>query len=132
MRVAVHSQIGVESARREARRLASAVGFDADDTERVALAVAELATNLMRYAQSGEIVLNVVEDQTKNHGVQIESSDMGPGIADVERALEEGFSTGGGLGVGLASVRRLVDDFELTSGPEGTRIIARKWATRRR
>jgi serine/threonine-protein kinase RsbT len=118
----------VERARRAARDLARRVGFDAGDSEAVALAVSEFATNLVRYALDGAISLSVVEEATTGFGVQVRSSDAGPGIANVERAMEDGFSTGGGLGNGLPAARRLMDEFELTSGPAGTAIVARKWA----
>ena len=100
------------------------------DAERVALAVSELATNLVRYAQEGTIVLSSVAGSAGT-GIQVESWDVGPGIADLEQALEDGFSTGGGLGSGLPAVRRLMDEFTIATGPSGTRIVVRTWATNR-
>ncbi|MBI3969042.1 MAG: ATP-binding protein [Chloroflexi bacterium] len=126
VRVSVSGEVDVEWVRREARSFAGALGFDPVDTERVALAVLELATNLVRYAPGGEIVLSIVDDE-RGAGVQIESCDRGPGIPDLGRALKDGFSTGGGLGNGLPGVRRLMDDFEISSSAEGTTVIARKW-----
>ncbi len=130
-RIAVHSAVGVERARREARQQAERLGFGLEDVERIALATTELATNLVRYAYAGEIVVRVIAEESRREAVEIESCDGGPGIPDVERALCEGFSTGGGLGAGLPSVRRLMDDFDLNSGPNGTRVVVRKWRTTR-
>jgi serine/threonine-protein kinase RsbT len=122
----VRSSLDVDQARREARKLAASLGFDAGDAEAVALAVSELAMNLYRYATAGEITLRVVDDGTRR-GIEIESLDAGPGIVDSDLALQDGYTTGGGLGSGLPSARRLMDDFALTTNPTGTRIIARKW-----
>jgi serine/threonine-protein kinase RsbT len=125
-RVAIRSRLDADQARREARRLAALLGFNRGDAEAVALAVSELAMNLHRYAVGGEIVVRTVEDGTRR-GLEIESQDAGPGIADAELALQDGYTTGGGLGSGLPSARRLMDDFELRTNPSGTRIVVRKW-----
>ena len=126
VRVSIHGQVDVERARREARTLAAALGFTLVDAEAVRLSVSELATNLARYAAGGVIdVQPLVSGDVI--GVQVNSRDEGPGIVDRELALGGGFSTGGGLGVGLAGVRRLMDEFELTTGPAGTTVICRKW-----
>jgi serine/threonine-protein kinase RsbT len=125
-RLPVRAAADVERVRRAARALATAQGFTAADTERVVLAVSELATNLARYAQQGEVVLSVVVGPA-GEGIEVESHDAGPGIANLARALEDGFSTGGGLGGGLPGVRRLMDEFEITTAPSGTRVLARKW-----
>ena len=105
-------------------------GFDRADEERIVLAVMELASNLVRYARAGELVIATMANETGG-GIMVESRDAGPGIADVALALQDGYSTGGGLGSGLAAVHRLMDEFVLTTGPDGTRIETRKWLTRR-
>ena len=128
-RLAVDSAVDTGRARRAARRLASAQGLGPADAECVVLAVSELASNLVRYAQQGEILLAEVEGP-RGAGVQIESVDRGPGISDLARALEDGYSTGGGLGSGLPGARRLMDEFEIASSAAGTRIVARKWPSR--
>ena len=125
----VATQTDVGRARREARSLAVAQGLRRDDAEAVALAVTELATNLVRYATGGMIVLQPCANRC-GLGIQVESRDAGPGIADLGRAMQDGFSTGGGMGSGLPAVRRLMDDFEIASTPQGTRVAARKWAAR--
>jgi len=129
--VVVRSRLDVDQARREARRLATKLGFDRGDAESVALAVSELAMNLHRYAVDGTIVLRVVQNGARR-GLEVESLDAGPGIDDPILALQDGFSTGGGRGSGLPAARRLMDDFDLVTGTAGTRIVARKWLTSRR
>jgi serine/threonine-protein kinase RsbT len=126
VRFPVATPADANRARQEARALAAAVGFDIATTEMVALATGELATNLVRYAVGGDLSL-VVLDENGMFGIEVESRDAGPGIADLGRALEDGFSTGGGLGNGLPGVRRLMDDFEIRSGSDGTHVKARKW-----
>jgi serine/threonine-protein kinase RsbT len=125
-RFSVTSRADVERSRREARILAASLGFGRMDAEMVALAVSELATNLARYASGGEIDVGAIHEGSAT-GLRIESHDTGPGISNLGRAMEDGFSTGGGLGSGLPSVRRLMDDFAIESGPEGTRVVVCKW-----
>jgi serine/threonine-protein kinase RsbT len=109
--------------------LAASVGLGRQAAEECALSTSELATNLVRYAIRGELLLSPVRGPSGT-GLEIESVDHGPGIADVERALRDGFSTGGGLGGGLPGVRRMMDEIEIATGPAGTRIVARKWPKR--
>ena len=122
----VSAAADVERARRAARALAMRQGFAAADAERFVLAVSELATNLVRYARQGELVLSAVQG-ARGAGVEVLSRDSGPGIAELARAQEDGYTTGGGLGGGLPGVRRLMDEFEISSAPSGTRILARLW-----
>lgn len=128
IRVKIRRLSDVEEARRSARELAVSIGLGAADAEAVALTVSELGTNLLRYAMDGVITVTAIGDATVPT-VEVESRDAGPGIADLARALEEGFSTGGGLGSGLPSVRRLMDDLTIKTGPDGTHVVARKCAT---
>ena len=130
VRVAIRSPTDVEQVRRGARDLAQSLGFDRPMAERVTLATVELATNLLRYARDGELRLTVIPG-TDGRGVQLESQDAGPGIADVPQALTDGFSTGGGLGSGLPAVRRLMETFSIESSPRGTRIVTCLWPTSR-
>jgi serine/threonine-protein kinase RsbT len=110
--------------------LATALGFTPVDTERVVLAVSELATNLVRYAVQGALVLTPLA-RAQGPGLRVESCDAGPGIADLSRALEDGFSSAGGLGHGLPAVQRLMDEVTITTAPGGTRIVAHIWLTSR-
>jgi serine/threonine-protein kinase RsbT len=120
------AEVDVERIRREAQVLVTHVGFDRHDAEAILLAVSELGTNLLRYAPGGELVVSVISG-VNGIGILIQSSDPGPGIADVDLALSDGYSTSGGLGSGLPSVRRLMDDFTIDTSPSGTSIEARKW-----
>jgi serine/threonine-protein kinase RsbT len=122
----VQTQSDVEFVRREARILALAAGLDRRRAEMVALSVSELATNLQRYATDGRIVVTHVSIAGRS-GVEVQSHDHGPGIADLKRAMQDDYSTGGGFGSGLPAVRRLMDEFDINSGPEGTTVTARKW-----
>jgi serine/threonine-protein kinase RsbT len=125
----VASALDVDRSRRAARALATTLRFPAESIEGIVLAVSELATNLVRYAHEGSIRLGPVEGP-RGWGLQIESRDTGPGIADITLALQDGFSTGGGLGRGLPAVRRLMDDFVIDSLPSGTTIVAQRWLKR--
>lgn len=130
MRLPIGTHADVEAARRAARVVAMALGFAPVDTERVVLAVSELATNLVRYAVQGAIVLSPIAT-ARGHGLQVESCDAGPGIGDLSQALVDGFSTAGGLGHGLPAVQRLMDEMTIATAPDGTRIVARTWLTTR-
>jgi serine/threonine-protein kinase RsbT len=116
----------VERVRRDARTLATSLGFSLEESESLALAVSELGTNLIRYATNGHIDVSTINDGSAV-GVVVECRDGGPGIVDTEAALRDGFSTAGGLGAGLGGVRRLMDDFHIASGPGGTTIVCHKW-----
>src|SRR3954470_8170872 len=107
-RLSVTTRSDVESARRAANLEARSIGFIQPELESICLAVAELAMNLVDHSRRGEIVLSGQEQ----NGVwfEVESLDHGPGIADTEAAMKDGFTTGNGLGDGLGAVRRLMDD----------------------
>ena len=130
LRLDIATIADVEQARRDARQFAEAHGFSREDIEVVALAVSELAANLVHYACAGELLLESIPGPVEQ-GVRVSSVDRGPGIVNIARALEDGYSTGGGLGSGLPGVRRLMDSFEIASSPVGTRIVACKWPTTR-
>ena len=102
-------------------------GFDETPSRMIATAVSELVRNILKYAGSGEIRLRQVKELSR-HGIEIEVVDQGPGIADCEAAMQDHFSSGGTLGMGLPGVKRMMDEFSLVSTPgEGTRVTARKW-----
>ncbi len=127
--IQIHSQPDVELARREARSFALATGPDRERAEMVVLAVSELSMNLLRYAQDGSVVFSDMSGAHRQ-GIQVESHDTGPGIPDLNLAMQDNYSTSGGLGSGLPAVRRMMDEFDIRSGPEGTMVTARKWMTR--
>ena len=102
-------------------------GFDETPSRMIATAVSELVRNILKYAGSGEIRLRRVKGMGVR-GIEIEAIDQGPGIADCEAAMQDHFSSGGTLGLGLPGVKRMMDEFSLESTPgEGTRVTARKW-----
>jgi serine/threonine-protein kinase RsbT len=105
------------------------MGFDRHDAEAIVLAVSELGTNLVRYAPGGVILVSALSG-SRGTGIRVASDDTGPGIADVERALQDDFSTGGGLGSGLPAVQRLMDTFSIITSAAGTSIDASKWLKR--
>ncbi len=118
--------VDIEIARRGARELAREGGFTPNQTDDIVVAVSELATNLMRYAVDGTLTLSLIQI-TGRSGMRIESLDTGPGIDDLERALQDGYSTGQSLGHGLSIARRLMDDSRIETSPAGTSIVAHKW-----
>lgn len=128
--IAIGGDDDVARARRAARRLAQAAGLLPAEAECVVLAASELATNLARYAVAGTLRISLAQRDDGRAGVEVVSEDAGPGIADIALALQDGYSTGGGLGGGLPGVKRLMDTMELTTSPQGTRIVTRKWRSR--
>jgi serine/threonine-protein kinase RsbT len=128
--VEVRSIADVGRVRRATRQAVERMGFDRVTAEGVVLASIELTTNILRYGGGGRLLVRTLDDPRLGPGVEIESTDVGPGIEDIGRALEDGFSTGGGLGGGLPSVKRLMDEVQIESSSSGTRVVARRWLTR--
>jgi serine/threonine-protein kinase RsbT len=125
--VRLESEEGLIEARRQCRALAQRVGFPEADRALIAAIVAELGRNILLYASPGEIGISVVEAD-RRIGLRIAARDTGPGIADIGRAMRDGYSSAGRLGIGLPGVRRLADDFEIASAlGRGTAVIVRKW-----
>jgi anti-sigma regulatory factor (Ser/Thr protein kinase) len=125
IRVATLSEI--RRAGEPARSFAASIGFPAQDCDEIVLVVTELASNLVRHGGGGILTLtaNVAPDQV---GIQIESEDRGPGIANFDRAVTDGYSTAGSLGTGLGAVNRLMDELELRPMPAGgAHIVCRRW-----
>jgi serine/threonine-protein kinase RsbT len=123
----VSSDVDLVVARRKGRALAEENGFSANDATLVATAISELARNIVTYAGSGEILIGLVNGADRP-GIAVIARDSGPGIADVKRAMHEGYSTSGGLGLGLPGVRRIMDEFDIVSGPgKGTTVTVVKW-----
>lgn len=117
----------VVEARLAAQSLAARVGFTGTDVVLIASAVSEVARNIVSYACPGEVVLSVVQNHSRL-GVQVIARDQGPGIADLSRALEKGFSTSRSLGLGLPGSKRYMDEFRLESTVGvGTTVTMRKW-----
>jgi serine/threonine-protein kinase RsbT len=107
--------------------LAVSAGFDDRGKNGIMTVVAELARNVIKYAKSGRVILTPI-DRAGRRGIEIEVVDRGPGIADLDQAMTDHFSTGKTLGLGLPGAKRLMDEFTITSTPgRGTRVVARKW-----
>jgi serine/threonine-protein kinase RsbT len=127
IRVAINSDQDIVSARQRGRAMATELGFSSGDATLIATAISELARNIVSYARRGEIMLKGVQGSSRV-GILIVASDDGPGIPDIRQALRDGFSTSGSLGLGLPGVRRLMDEFEITSQPgRGTTVAVKKW-----
>ncbi|MED4227680.1 anti-sigma regulatory factor [Neobacillus cucumis] len=130
--VKIYSEWDIVAARQLGREIAKELGFGTVDQTRITTAISELARNIYLYAGKGEIHFEPVNSLGKR-GLQIIAFDHGPGIQDIRRAMEDGFSTSNGLGAGLPGVKRLMDEFDLTSTPgEGTTVQAVKWLRDRR
>ena len=126
VRVAVRTDADIVTARQAAREVATRLGFSPTETTSIATAVSEMARNIVRFADSGEVV--VTEVTGPRCGISIVARDAGPGIPDVEQALEDGYSTYRGLGLGLPGARRLMDDFAVVSETgRGTTVTMTKW-----
>jgi serine/threonine-protein kinase RsbT len=127
IRVVIRTDADVVTARQEARTLGASLGFSSTDLTLLATAISEVARNITTYAGEGELTLRVL-DENGRHGIEVLASDEGPGIADVELAMQDGYTTGNGLGLGLPGTRRLVDDFDLQTTPgAGTTVRLVKW-----
>ena len=123
----ISSDFDLVRAREQGRVLAGELGFTQSDLTLVATAISELARNIVRYARRGEIILRQAQDGGVP-GIVIIARDEGPGIPDVNRAMEQGYSTSGGLGLGLPGVRRIMDKFEIVSEVgKGTVVTVVKW-----
>jgi serine/threonine-protein kinase RsbT len=127
IRVPIQSAADIVAARQEGRALATRFGFAGSDLTVIATAISELARNILEYAKAGEIQLGPAQRGGRT-GITIVARDEGPGIHDVSRAMQDGYSTGKGLGLGLPGVRRLMDEFDITSEVgRGTIVIVKKW-----
>lgn len=117
----------IVTARQQGRELANDLGFSTSEQALIATAISELARNIVLYARWGTITFSVVE-HSERYGIRIVVTDHGPGIEDLELAMQDGYSTSEGLGLGLPGARRLMDDFEIKSEVgSGTTIIMSKW-----
>lgn len=128
-RLPIHGEQDIVQARQRARELARQLGFGLVDQSRIATAVSELTRNVVRYATDarGEVVFRPIVGP-RGDGLEIVVSDEGPGIADIEQALRDGFSSGPGMGMGLPGTRRLMDEMYVDSEPgQGTAVMIRKW-----
>jgi serine/threonine-protein kinase RsbT len=129
VRVRILTDDDIVTARQEGRRLSTELGFSSTDLTLIATAISEVARNIRLYAGEGEVALNLVHEGGRR-GIVVVALDEGPGIADLDRAMEDGFSSGGSFGLGLPGARRLMDEFDIRSVPgAGVTVTMKKWAT---
>ncbi len=127
-RIPIDRETDIVTARQRGREIAASRGFSTTEQTLIALAISEVARNIVTYAQRGEILLSEIEEFGRR-GVKIVAQDQGPGIADPELAMRDGYSTSRSLGLGLPGAKRVMDEFELTSAiGKGTTITMKKWA----
>lgn len=123
----IESEKDIVTSRSCGRKLAADLGFSAVEQARITAAISELARNIYKYAGSGTICIRSEQD-TRKIGIYITAKDNGPGISNLQEALLDGYTTGGGLGRGLPGVKRLMDNFDITSSTtEGTRVEVAKY-----
>jgi len=123
----IRSQEDIVRVRQAARESAVAQGMTLVDQTKLVTAASELARNTLNYGGGGEVEIARIEELPRK-GVRLTFVDQGPGIPDVEAALRDGFTTGGGLGLGLGGARRLCNEFSIDSTPgKGTRVTIGRW-----
>jgi serine/threonine-protein kinase RsbT len=126
-RVPIIHESDVTRALLEARMFAKSMAFAEVDTQMIATAVSELARNIIKYADKGEIIIDQIA-KGYQVGIEIVARDKGPGIADIEQAVTDNYSSSGTLGLGLPGVKRMMDEFEVQSTEgQGATVMIRKW-----
>ncbi len=131
LRVTIASDSDLLFARRAVRTLALDLGFTVTEAVGIVTALSEMARNMLTYAGRGELVVRRLREKDR-HGIVMTARDEGPGIPDVQKALLDGYSTSGGLGMGLPGIKRLMDSFHITSElRKGTTVTAEKWLNHR-
>jgi serine/threonine-protein kinase RsbT len=124
---AIQSAEDVVGIRQAVRQRAVELGFNLIDQTKIVTAASELARNTVQYGGGGRLIIEGVEEGGRR-GLRLTFEDQGPGIPDVELALRDGYTTGGGLGLGLGGARRLANEFYIQSRPgEGTRVTVVRW-----
>ena len=130
VRVEISCDADLVSARAEARALAQRLGFSRTDGTLIATAISEIARNIVVHVGRGEILMRPVFEDSR-YGLVVIAADEGNGIPDAEAAVEVGYTSGRGLGLGLPGARRLMDEFEIDSRPgHGTTVTMSKWRRR--
>ena len=127
LKISIDSDSDLLAARQEARAIAFELGFTLTAVVGIVTALSEMTRNMLLYAGRGELLIESVRDGDRS-GILITARDDGPGIPDLQKAMMDGYSTSGGLGMGLPGIKRLMDSFEVRTEPEkGTTVIVRKW-----
>ncbi len=130
LKITIESDSDLLAARQEARAIAFDLGFSLTEVVGIVTALSEMTRNMLLYAGRGELTIESVRDGDRG-GILIAARDEGPGIPDLQKAMMDGYSTSGGLGMGLPGIKRLMDTFEIRTEPEkGTTVIVRKWLER--
>lgn len=125
--IPLRSQEDVVSIRRLVRSHAIEIGLSLVDQTKLVTAASEIARNTVIYGGGGQMRLEMVSDGTRR-GLRLSFEDQGPGIADIERAMQDGYTSGGGLGLGLGGAKRLTSEFSITSNVgAGTRVVLTQW-----
>jgi serine/threonine-protein kinase RsbT len=126
----IHSAVDIVTARQRGRALALDMGFTGADVTLIAAAISEVARNIVDQAKQGEILMQGIHESGR-HGIQIVARDEGPGIRDLGQAMQYGYSTRKGLGVGLPGAKWLMDEFDIQSRVgAGTTVTMKKWRSR--
>ena len=126
--VEIRHESDILAARKAARAIATRLAFSEIDLILIATAISEIARNILTYATRGDMSFEEVQEPSRR-GLIVTARDHGPGIPDLERAMEDGYSSGKGLGLGLPGARRLMDEFTIASTVgSGTTIVMKKWA----
>ncbi len=130
IRIPITSDADLVPARAQGRALARALGFSQTDATLIATAISEIARNIVVHAGRGEILMSPIQEPGR-YALVIVASDAGPGIPELDVALERGHTSTGGLGLGLPGARRLMDEFQIeTEAGKGTTVTMTKWRAR--
>jgi len=125
--LSIRSEVDIVATRKAVREVAVGLGFGVTDVTRIVTAASELARNSFLYAGSGLMRWRVLNDPSKS-AIELIFQDQGPGISDIQQAMQEGYTSSGGLGMGLPGTKRLMDEMEISSEPgKGTTVTVRKW-----
>jgi serine/threonine-protein kinase RsbT len=125
--MSIQSSADIVMVRQAVRKLAVELGFSLVDQTKIVTAASELARNTLDYGGGGTVQLEGLQEGIRK-GLRLTFEDSGPGIPDIDLALKDGYTTGGGLGMGLSGTKRLVNEFDIVSRVgEGTRITITKW-----
>ena len=126
VRVPIVREFDIVTARQKGRALAAELGFSSCDQTLIATAISEIARNIITYATKGEVSLNAIKNGQR--GLSITAVDEGPGIPNLDQAMQNGYSSSGSLGLGLPGAKRMMDEFEISSEPgKGTTVRMKKW-----
>ena len=126
----IASEGDVVQVRQAVRTRAAGLGFSLVDQTKIVTAASELARNTVTYGGGGVLAWETLADGNKQ-GLRLTFKDEGPGIADVSQAMTDGWTSGGGLGLGLSGAKRLVNEFEIDTKPgQGTRVTITRWSTK--